>query len=186
LSFDLAGSLRRLKPQRVTAALVRRPDADLAFVGTPVGPGAELMLDTCVYIDVLQGRTPQAVDDLLTLRINNHSTIALSELTHLFGRLDPGHSGTAAALRELRGVIADIPVHRLLRPSARAAGEAGMLAGLAARSAGLSHGVELLNDAMLLLHAAEAGCTLVTRNVSDFDRLQQLIPTAQVLFYHRV
>ena len=185
MSFDLAASFRRLKPQRVTSPLIRRPDADLAIVGAPVGPGAELMLDTCVYIDVLQGRTPQAVDDLLTLRINNHSTVALAELTHLFGRLDPGHSGTAAALRELRGVISDIPAHRLLRPSARVAGEAGMLAGLAARLASVRHGVELLNDAMLLLHAAEAGCTLLTHNVSDFDRLQQLIPTAQVVFYHR-
>lgn len=144
------------------------------------------MLDTCVYIDVLQGRTPTEVDDLLTLRNNNHSTVVLSELTHLFGRLDPAHAGTATLLRELRGVIADLPAHRLLRPSARAAGEAGMLAGLAARSAGIGHGVGLLNDAVLLMHAGETGSTVLTRNVSDFDRLQQLVPRAQILFYHRV
>ena len=45
------------------------------------------MLDTCVYIDVLQGRTPDNVDRLVQLRLVNHSSVCLSELTHLFGRL---------------------------------------------------------------------------------------------------
>jgi len=49
------------------------------------------MLDTCVYIDVAQGRTSSEVEELLTARISNHSTICLAELTHLFGRLDPSH-----------------------------------------------------------------------------------------------
>src|SRR5881227_482529 len=109
------------------------------------------MLDSCVYIDVLQGRTPTAVDELLRLRIINHSAVALSELTHGFGRLDPTHRGTRGALRELATTLSDIPVHRLLRPSVRTAGEAGMLAGLIARLGGRASGVELLNDAALFL-----------------------------------
>ncbi|TAJ73720.1 MAG: hypothetical protein EPO51_04390 [Phenylobacterium sp.] len=186
MSFDLAGSLRRLKPQRPTTALVRRADSALPVVTTPVGPGPELLLDTCVYIDVLQGRTPSAVDELLTQRILNHSTVALAELTHLFGRLDPAHPATRATLRELAGVIDDVPAHRLSAPSVRAFGEAGMLAGLAARAAGLAHGVGLLNDALLLLHAAESGCVLLTRNIADMDRLQQLAPHAAFLVYQRI
>lgn len=185
MSFDLSGSLRRLKPQRPTAALVRRADSALPGVATPVGPGLELLLDTCVYIDVLQGCTPPAVDELLTQRILNHFTVALSELTHLFGRLNPARPATRATLRELAGVIDNVPAHRLTAPSVRASGEAGMLAGQAARAAGLAHGVGLLNDALLLLHAAESGCVLLTRNIADMDRLQQRAPHAAFLVYHR-
>ncbi|MDO9473938.1 MAG: hypothetical protein Q7J28_12850 [Caulobacter sp.] len=185
MSFDLAGALRRLKPQRTAGRLTRRPDADLPLLADPAEPGPELLLDTCVYIDVLQGRCPPVIDALLTLRIINHSTVALSELTHLFGRLDPAHPNTRRALAELTGVIEDIPAHRLSRPSERAAGEAGILAGLTARLAGRASSAELLGDAHLLLHAAETGCTLLTRNLQDFDLMQQLWPQASVLFYRR-
>lgn len=185
MSFDLAASLRRLKPQRAAKPLARRPDARLAFVSPPVAPGPELMLDTCVYIDVLQGRTPPEVDDLLALRVVNHSTVALAELTHLFGRLDPARAGTRKALRELGGVIRDIPAHRLAAPSVRAAGEAGMLAGLVARLGGRGSSAELLNDAALALHAAETGCVLLTRNLADFDLMQQVMPANQALFYRQ-
>lgn len=58
-----------------------------------------------------------------------------------------------------------------------------MLAGLAARLDGREHGLPLLNDAQLLLQAAEQGCALLTRNVGDFDILQQLQPQAQVIVY---
>jgi predicted nucleic acid-binding protein len=186
LTFDLSLALRRIKPQRITSRLHRRRDEDLQFVAAPASPGPELMLDTCVYIDVLQGHTPVEVDELLEQRIVNHSTVSLSELTHLFGRLDPAHADTAATLRELRGVIDDIPSHRLSAPSERVAGGAGMLAGLVARAAGRDPGVALLNDALLMLHALESGCVLLTRNLADFDVLQQLMPQSQVLFYDRV
>jgi predicted nucleic acid-binding protein len=186
LSFDVAASVRRLKPQRATQPLARRPDAQLTFVPAQPGPGPELLLDTCVYIDVLQGRTPTAVDDLLQLRILNHSTVALAELTHAFGRLDPADPRTRGTLRELSATVAAMPAHRLSPPSDRAFGEAGMLAGLVARLSGRASGVELLNDASLLLHAAETGCTLLTRNVADFDLAQQVAPGSNVLFYRSV
>lgn len=165
--------------------MARRPDVDLPFLAEPAAPGPELLLDTCVYIDVLQGRSPPVLDALLSLRIINHSTVALSELTHLFGRLDPAHPNTRKALTELTGVIADIPAHRLSRPSQRAAGEAGMLAGLATRLTGRESSTDLLNDSLLLLQAAETGGTLLTRNLADLDGLQQLWPQASVLFYRR-
>lgn len=186
MSFSLAQSLRRLKPQRAATSLIRRADAELPLVTAPAGPGPELLLDTTVYIDVLQGRTPPEVDQLLTLRVLNHSTVALAELTHLFGRLDPRHPGTRAALDMLARTLNDIPAHRLTVPSVRASGEAGMLAGLATRLTARAHTPELLNDALLLLHAAETGRVLLTRNVSDFDFLQQLAPWARVLVYRRV
>ncbi len=106
----------------------------------------------------------------------NHSTVALAELTHLYGRLDPGHAGARVALSAISGVIDDIPAHRLTAPPARAFGEAGMLAGLVMRLGGRARGVELLNDALLFLQACEMGCALLTANFSDFDLFDQLRP----------
>ena len=119
MSFDLASSLRRLKPQRLAPSLRRRTEQDLPFAPAPATTGPELLLDTCVYIDVLQGRAPAEVKDLLSLRIVSHSTVALSELTHLFGRLDPGHPQTRGVLQQLSAVVDGIPSHRLSGPSVR-------------------------------------------------------------------
>lgn len=187
MSFDLSRALRRIKPQRAAGALRRRPLTDLALVDTVASAGPELLLDTCVYIDVLQGRTPQGVDDLLQARIVNHSTVCLAELTHLFGRLDPTHPGTKGVLQEIRRTIEDMPDHRLTAPSATAAGEAGMLAGLVARLSGGDPGgrLTLLNDANLYLQTLECGWIVLTRNLRDFDYLDQLLPAGRVLFYER-
>ena len=187
MSFDLQAALRRLKPQRRSGALTRRNDDDLTFVEEPVRARAELMLDTCGYIDVLQGHTPAAVDALLATRICNHSAIGLAELVHLFGRLDPDHRGTMGTLRELSGVIAEIPPHRLTPPSMRTLGEAGLLAGLAERLTGQreGRGQALFNDAVLYLHALERGCVVLTRNLREFDFFDQLVPSGRVLFYRQ-
>jgi predicted nucleic acid-binding protein len=185
LSFDLARALRRIKPQRTVGSMQRRRTTDLPLVQTPIAAGAELLLDTCVYIDVLQGRTPANVDDLLEARILNHSTVCLAELTHLFGRLDPAHASTRTVLREIRRTIEGIPSHRLSAPSTTAMGEAGMLAGLVARLSGIDRGEDasLLNDANLYLQALERGWILLTRNAHDFDFVDQLLPASRVLFY---
>lgn len=126
---------------------------------------------------------PGLVDRILQARIINHSTVALAELTHLFGALDPAHPGTAGALRQLGRTIDDIPPHRLSAPSDRACGEAGMLAGLVTRLTGQRHAISLLNDAMLFLQAAEMGYDILTANVSDFDWFDQILPGTGVLFY---
>lgn len=187
MSFDLARALRRIKPQRATSAIRHRAFDALPTVKAPVSAGPELLLDTCVYIDVLQGRTPVSMDELLETRIVNHSTVCLAEMTHLFGRLDPAHAGTKAVLQEIRRTIDDIPDHRLSSPSETAIGEAGMLAGLVSRLLGVPPNGHspLLNDASLYLQAVERGWTLVTRNVRDFDCFDQLLPANRVLFYQQ-
>lgn len=188
MSFDLARALRRIKPQRRADAIRRRPPEELPRVQAPVSTGPELLLDTCVYIDVLQGRTPAPLDELLEARIGNHSTVCLAELTHLFGRLDPAHPGTKSVLRELRRTIEDMPPHRLSSPSEAAIGEAGMLAGMVSRLSGRERGERaiLLNDASLYLQALERGWVILTRNASDFDYFDQLLPSGRVLFYEQV
>jgi predicted nucleic acid-binding protein len=187
LSFDLARALRRIKPQRNTANIRRRPVTDLRFVQSAVSTRTELLLDTCVYIDMLQGRAPDRVNDLLEARVSNHSTVCLSELTHLLGHLDPARKGTKAVLDEIRITIQDIPARRLSSPSAAAFGEAGMLAGLVTRLSGANPDGRpaLLNDASLYLQALENGWIVLTRNLRDFDFFDQLLPAERVLFYER-
>ncbi|OCC03185.1 hypothetical protein BA190_19560 [Labrys sp. WJW] len=187
MNFELARALRRVKPQRVAGTIRRRPLADLPSVMTPISAGTELLIDSCVYIDVLQGHTPVSVDDLLSARIINHSTICLAELTHLFGRLDPKHPAARNVLREIRYTIEGIPDHRLSCPSHTAIGEAGMLASLVARLSGVDNRANqsLLNDAGLYLQAVENGWTVLTSNIRDFDYFDQLLPADRVLFYEK-
>jgi predicted nucleic acid-binding protein len=185
LSFDLARSLRRWKPERRRSRLLRRSDETLPFVSGRALAGPELLLDTCVYIDVLQDRVPATVERFLTGRLCNHSAVALAELTHLFGRLDPGDARSADVLKEISGLISDMPQHRLYAPSVSVLGEAGILAGLAARLASVEagRGQALLNDAMLYLQAVENGQIVLTRNIREFDWFDQLLPCNRVVFY---
>lgn len=188
LAFDLDASLRRLKPEKKVAPLVRRPDHELTFVDHEPTVGPPLLLDTTVYIDVLQARVPQAVKDLLRIRQVNHSSVAVGELTHQFGRLDPAHPQTKTALEQIRGALDDIPGHRLSTPSLQVVAEAGMVAGLVARLRGLTRTDRqpFLNDATLFLHALESGSTLLSRNIADMDVIEQLVPTGRVLLYRQI
>ena len=58
MRVDLARSLRRIKPERFSGSLPRRDDADLDFVEAAPSLGPPLLLDTCVYIDGLEGNLP--------------------------------------------------------------------------------------------------------------------------------
>jgi hypothetical protein len=133
LRVDLARSLRRIKPERFTLSLTRRDDADLDFVEAAPSLGSPLLLDTCVYIDGLEGNLPPGVETLLRARTLMHLSVVLGELSHNFGRLDPGHPHTQEHLDELARMIEDVPRHRL--DDAVSAGvllEAGILSGLVA------------------------------------------------------
>jgi hypothetical protein len=188
LSFDLAAALRALKPDKHVAHLQRRPDAALRWASDEAPFGAPLLLDTSLYLDVLQGRTPDEADVLLNHRICYHSSVCLAELTHLFGRLDPRHPGTDNVLRTLRGVVEDIPPHRLHAPNEKTWGTAGILAGMLARLSGLS-GTEarrFLNDAVIFLQATVLGASVFTGNIRDFDFLNQLVPGGRVILYRRL
>jgi len=149
--------------------------------------GPDLLLDTCVYIDVIQDRIPADVEALFAARRLNHSGIALAELTHLLGRLDPRDHRTEPVCSEISGVISEIRPHRLSSPSLKTMGDAGILAGLASRLAGVESARRqaLLNDAMLYLQTIEQGLTLLTRNIREFDWFDQLLPSNRVLFYRQ-
>jgi predicted nucleic acid-binding protein len=174
-----------MKPERFAGRIAPRSEDDLPFVRDHMAPGPELLLDTVVYIDALQDRSPSTVDELISLRICNHSAVCLSELTHAFGRLDPSHPGTAGALGRLSELIGAMRPHRLREPGRSAWGMAGILAGLAFRIGDYQAGQErkLLNDALIYLQALETGQVVLTRNIGDFDILNQILPEGRVLFY---
>jgi hypothetical protein len=148
--------------------------------------GSAFLLDSCVYLDAMRGRLPDAVERSLVTCIANHSALCLGELTQLFGRLDPSHPTTPSVLAEIAGTLSDIPAHRVARPSRRAFGEAGMPAGLIDR---VTHEAQdngaRFNDCILYLQAIENGWTLLTRNIRDFDLLDQLLPASRLLFYRQ-
>lgn len=186
MQLDLARSLRRIKPERTGGRLARRADAELPFAEHASRLGPPLLLDTCVYIDTLEGTLPLEAETLLRTRTLVHLSVVLGELSHNFGRLDPQHKRTRRNLAEVAGVIEDIPKHRL--DAAISAGvllEAGMLCGLVFRLGGFQPGQEVaaLNDATIYLHALDRGYTVLTRNIRDFDFLSQIVPSAQLLLY---
>ena len=137
MSFDLARVLRRLKPAKISAPLVRRSPEDLPFVEFFLHPGPELLLDTTVYIDGLHGCSPQDVGALMSMRVCNHSSVCVAELTHAFGRLVPSHPDTANTLERIADTIGIMPSHRISEPTQSPRGTAGILAGLAFRLGGI-------------------------------------------------
>lgn len=187
MSFDLRAAERTLKPQQTQRPLAPRTDSDLCWAAGEPKAGGPLLLDTTVYVDTLQGRTPPAVDDLLRYRSIFHSAVCLAELTHAFGRLDPAKPATTAALKAIAGAIDDIPRHRLFAPDTDAWGRAGMLAGKALRLGRIPPGQgqerKLLNGSLIYLQARKVGAAVLTRNRRDFALLEQLVPGGAVVFY---
>lgn len=187
MGFDLSETLRSLKPQKHTGTLERRVDEDLPWVADEPVIGGPLFLDTSVYLDVLQGRSPAEVDRLLTYRLCHHSSVCLSELTHAFGRLDPKHHSTKAVLETVEATVDDIPAHRLHAPDAAIWGQAGVLAGLLFRLSNLpkgeGHERRFVNDALVFLQARQLGASVLTGNVRDFDFLTQILPTGRIILY---
>ena len=187
MRFDLSETLRLLKPQKHAGTLERRLDEDLSWVADEPAIGGPLFLDTSVYLDVLQGRSPVEVDALLRYRLCHHSAVCLSELTHAFGRLDPKHATTKAVLETIAETVDDIPEHRLHAPDTAMWGQAGVLAGLLFRLSNLpkgkGHERRFVNDALVFLQARQLGASVLTGNVRDFDFLSQIMPTGRVILY---
>jgi predicted nucleic acid-binding protein len=183
-SFDGARRCARFAP---TSTLARRDDDQLPFVHEERIAGQAMLLDTCVYIDQMQNRTPAILDDLVEARQINHSTVALQELMHTVGVLDPRDVRTAGVIEAIRGQVRAIPSHRLFTADADVLGRAALLAGILCRVQGYAgdNKLRLLHDCVLFLQAQKHGLTVLTANVGDFDFLLQLIPSGRALFYRK-
>ncbi|WP_225673912.1 type II toxin-antitoxin system VapC family toxin [Bradyrhizobium hereditatis] len=71
--------------------------------------GQGLLLDTCVYIDQMQDRSPQVLDDLIAQQQVNHSTVAIQELMHTVGVLNPSDARTASVVDVIGKQIKAMP-----------------------------------------------------------------------------
>lgn len=181
-SFDAALRWARLDPQRT---LARRSDDLLPFVESGRTVGSALLLDTCVYIDQMQDRISETVRTLIEQRRLHHSTVAIQELMHTVGVLDPRDPRTPAVNAPIRRAIQSIHRHRIVTPDADTLGKAGLLSGVLCRIQGYGGDLRFraFQDCMLFLQAQKYGLTVLTANIADYDCLLQLIPTGRVLLY---
>ncbi len=183
-AFDAALRWARLDRART---LARRPDAELPFLADDRIGGQALLLDSCVYIDNLQRRSPDIVQAVIDTRQVNHSSVAIQELVHSVGALDPRDPRTATAIPAIRGLILSMPPHRTFAPDLDVLGRAALLSGMLSRLQGHDRNAKLraLQDCVLFLQAQKLGLTVLTANVADFDILLQLQPGGRALFYRR-
>ena len=182
--FDAARRWARFDRQRT---LTRRGADELPFVNARLMGGQGLLLDTSVYIDQMQDRSPPLLDDLVAQRQVNHSTVAIQELMHTVGVLDPSDRRTTGVIAEIGRQIKAMPPHRLFAPDIEVLGRAALLSGILCRFQGYGKDSKLraLHDCVLFLQAQRLGLVVLTANVGDYDILLQLIPTGRALFYRR-
>lgn len=168
--------------------MARRRDDDLPFVDPRRMGGQGLLLDTCVYIDQMQGRSPLLLDDLIAQRQVNHSTVAIQELMHTVGVLNPADKRTARVVREIGRQIKAMPPHRIFTPDIAVLGRAALLSGILCRLQGYGNDLKLraLQDSVLFLQAQKLGLVARTTNIADYDILLQLVPAGRALFYRRI
>ncbi len=180
--FEAATRWARFAPRRT---LARRHDGDLPFLAAAEVAGSPLLLDTCVYIDRMQGRAPAEIIRAVATRPVNHSTVAIQELMHTVGVLNPDDPRTAAAVSAIGRQIEAMRPHRVFAPDPDVLGRAALLSGILCRLQGYAADRRLraLQDCVLFLQAQKLGLAVLTRNIADFDGLLQLIPAGRVLFY---
>jgi hypothetical protein len=196
-----AGALAFLHdPDRQTRPFPRRHDSALPFDPAALPTDVPLMLDTTVYVHRLQNKIPPPIHALVEARPVLHCAISVAEIAITAGIMDPTHATTARYRTPLLDLLHGISVLDMRAPGPAAWAEAGMLAGILARTQfGLaqprttlaSGAVEqqresrrrLLNDALIFLCAGEHDAVLVSGNVADIDVLLRFRPDIQVLLY---
>lgn len=162
-------------------------------------PHLPVMLDTNVYIQRLRRRLPAGLLAFVEDRPVLHSGVACAELAISAGILDPAHFGTSDNRATIMRVLQAISDTDIVQPSAAAWAEAGMIAGILARTQHLSRPKKglspaevccqeglrrkLINDALLFLSACEQGAILVSMNSKDMDLLLRFRPEAHVLLF---
>lgn len=177
--------LRRLKAHKHRRKLKPRKESELSFLGISSEKPRSLLYDTTVYVDILQGRFPAALEAMLRAADKWHSTVAENELAAACALLDPTHANTRDVIKQITAAIDRMPQHRVISPDREIWRDAGILTGTISRLQGTpkSDRRRILNDALIFATARKHGHTVLTRNVVDFDFLHQLDPSGRVVFY---
>ena len=194
--WDIA---KRQNPNAWTASFARRADAVLPFDPAAVPSHLPVMLDTDFYIDRLQRKVPLDLLEFVAGRRVVHSAVAMQELTIAAGILDPAHPNTPGTRQSIINLLGVIDTSEVVSPGPVSWVEAGMVAGILARTQHLNRSKKelspdeaccqqglrrkLLNDALMFLSAYEKEVCLVSANVKDMDLLLRFRPEVHVLLY---
>lgn len=143
------------------------------------------MLDTNVYINRAAGRLDLALQAVIDGALLFHCSVALAELAIGVANADPARRSWPATRDHYAALFAAVPASRLLTPDAQVWAEAGVVAGMLARTQGFQphQRKECLNDALIFVTAAKAGLPVLTGNRDEFDLIQQIMPEGRFIYY---
>jgi predicted nucleic acid-binding protein len=185
LKSDLSAAIRRFKPEKQTSQLTTRPAAELISADEYAQRTRVVVLpDTNVYINSFAGLLTPAAKHLMDNGLLFHSSVCLSEIAIGVGNSNPAHSNWNNTRSEYAGLVASIPETRIIEPDEQNWIEAGMIAGILARTQGYQphQRKECLNDALIYLSAVKEGIPVLTSNRDEFDVIQQI--ARQGMFVH--
>ncbi len=185
MNSSFQGVLHQLKSELFTAPLSYRATDGLPFAKSSGEQVTKLLYDTTVYIDGLHRKFPETLEPWFRVCEDWHSPVTEAELAYACGRLDPPHPDTANTLGAIKEVIENRPDNRILEVDREIWQEAAVLCGILARlqQHEKSETSRLLNDALIFFTGLRNDCTVLTRNVRDFDLMLQVVPSGRVLFY---
>jgi predicted nucleic acid-binding protein len=180
MAVDLAALRRRYKPERAIQAF--RPQREM---GLPSPAPHQILLDTTVYIHEAAGRLSGEVSQFLEQALRFNSAIAMAEIISGLGKLHPHARHYEAAWAYYNGLFRKLPERRILTPDAGILTQAGLIAGIVARTQGhrKDHTHMLINDAAIYLTGARYGLPVLTANGADFDLIQQAAGHGDFIVY---
>lgn len=146
---------------------------------------ALLVPDTNVYIRAAAGTLPALVQDLVERALLFHCSVCLGELATGIANANPSLPSWSALRDHYLELFDSIPSARLLNPDAQVWTDAGVVAGVLARTQGFQkhQRKECLNDALIYLTAAKAGLPVLTADNHQFDLIQRLAPEGQFIHF---
>lgn len=146
---------------------------------------ALLVPDTNVYIRAAAGTLPALVQDLVERALLFHCSVCLGELATGIANANPSLPSWSALRDHYLELFDSIPSARLLNPDALVWTDAGVVAGVLARTQGFQRHQrkECLNDALIYLTAAKAGLPVLTADNHQFDLIQRLAPEGQFIHF---
>jgi len=186
LTFDLAASLRRIKPDKWRGQLTPRPlHVLLAAAQATPDQARRLLLDTNVYIHLAAGSLPLDAQTLVEHGVAYHSSVCIGELAAGIANADPSLPSWRFLRDFYQAQITSFPVSRILTPDAAIWAEASLIAGTLARCQNWQRHQrkEALNDALIFLTAAKAGIPVLTADREDFDLIEQVAPGGRFIYF---
>jgi len=143
------------------------------------------MPDTNVYIRAAGGNLPALVQDLVERALLFHCSVCLAELATGVADASPSRPSWSRLRDHYVELFDNIPRARLLNPDAEIWSDAGVVAGVLARTQGFQRHQrkECLNDALIYLTATKAGVPVLTADRNKFDLIQQLAPEGQFIHF---